>query len=330
MQIDAAIQKFLSARAGIVAAKTLRNNELYLRSLKDFFLGNEPDKEIEDITLDELRCWRASLFARNRKYERTNGAHNLHPPVEGKLSRYTIRGMVENCRQFFNWLVNEEILVTSPAKRLEIPTVPDDPPRAMSEDNLEKLIAAACALHAEFRRKRNVALLLFLRDTGCRIGGASSLRFENLNLEGGRALVKEKGRRGGKTRVVLFKAETAQALREWIALHPANAPRRATRKKGIPERAREFVFVSERYPYEPLSPQSIYCVVKALKKKANVKGRATNPHALRHRRAKTMLTNGAPLGVVSRVLGHADIRTTDRFYGVYAVEELKTEYDKYA
>lgn len=321
MQLDTAIQVFLSAREGIVSPKTLRNNELYLRSLKEIFR----EREIEQITLQDLRAWRAGLFARSIKYEK-NG---LRKPRAGNLSRYTIRGMVENCRQFFNWLVKEGILDTSPAQRLELPDLPAEPPRAMKDADLEKLIAAARAEHSDYRRARNVAMVLFLRDTGCRIGGASTLRWEHLDLARRCALVKEKGRGGGKTRVVFFKEEAAAALQEWLALHPAKKGRRTIREQGMPENACEFVFVSERYPYAPLSPESIYCVFKALKEKAGVKGQV-NPHSLRHRRAKTMLQNGAPLGLVSRVLGHSDVRVTDKSYGVYADQELKDGFDKYA
>ncbi len=321
MRLVQAVELFLAAREHVVASQTLRNNKIYLRYLQDFF----PAAELAAVTLLDLRRWRASLFEKNVKYENAN----VRAPVRAPLSRYTIRGIVETCRQFFNWCVNEGLLDASPAKRLEIPSVPAGPPRAVNDVDLEKLLDAARDTRGTFRRARNVALVLFLRDTGCRIGGASSLRVEHLDLPRKRALVKEKGRGGGKVRAVFFKDETACALQEWLALHPGIQPRRAAKRKGIPPRAGEFVFVSERYPYGPLSTQSLYCVFKQLKKKAGVRGR-TNPHGLRHRRAKTLLQNGAPLGLVSRLLGHADVRTTDKFYGIYADEELRDGYDKYA
>ncbi len=327
MLLRDAVAMFLAARRHIVARQTWRNNEIYLRYLTEFF----PNTCMADVTLHDLRRWRASLFEKNCKYERMRGTgnHTKRKAVRAKLSPYTIRGIVENCRQLFNWLVNEGLLQESPAKRLELPALPDAPPKMMAEDDLEKLIEAARKLSGRYRRARNVALLLFIRDTGCRIGGASTLRFEHLDLERGRAWVTEKGRGGGKTRAVFLKDEAIAALREWIALHPKNKKRRVLKTKRMSRTAREFVFVSERYPFAPLATHSIYDVFRSLKKKARVKGRV-NPHGLRHRRAKTMLENGAPLGLVSQVLGHADIRTTHKSYGVYVVNELQAGFNKYA
>lgn len=321
MLLKEAVEMFLSARRHMVARQTWRNNEIYLRYLTTFF----PKACVEQLTLHDLRRWRASLFEKKIKY--VNGYRRK--PVSAPLSRYTIRGIVENCRQLFNWLVNEGLLQESPAKRLELPALPDAPPKMMAEEDLEKLLDAARKLSGRYRRARNVALLLFIRDTGCRIGGASSLRFEHLDLERGRAWVTEKGRGGGKTRAVFLKDEAIAALREWIALHPKNKKRRVLSKKKLPASAREFVFVSERYPFKPLATHSIYDVFRSLKKKAKVKGRV-NPHGLRHRRAKTMLENGAPLGLVSQVLGHSDIRTTHKFYGTFAVDQVQEGYNKYA
>lgn len=322
MTLSQAILLFLEARRNIVARQTLRNNEMYLRSLMPL-LG---EIEIAAVTIEQLRAWRDALYARTVKY---TDHKSVRKPVAGKLSVYTIRGHVEVVRQLFNWLVNEEHLLKSPAKRLEVPALPDAPPRTISECDLDLLLAEAHKIKGLYRRKRNVALLLFLRDTGARVGGASTLRFEHLDLERRRALVTEKGRGGGRTRAVFLKMEAVKALQEWLCVHPKNRPRKAVRKKGLPQQASEFVFVGERYPYARLTPNSIYDVFKALKKKAGITGR-TNPHSLRHRRAKSLLLNGAPLGLVSRILGHTDVRITDKSYGVYATEELKEGFDKYA
>lgn len=325
MILSDAVHLFLDARRHMVAKQTLRNNEIYLRALTEG-LGA---CEIKTIQIVQLRTWRSSLFARNLKY--ADGRNTLRKPEPGKLSVYTVRGMVETCRQLFNWLVTEGYLEQSPAKRLEVPALPDGPPRAMAVADLDKLIAAARASPTASRSTRNVAILLFLRDTGCRIGGIGSIRFEHLDVERRTALVREKGRGGGKTRAVFFKAETGTALQAWFDEHPLQGKRKAVKKyhKPVPSCALEFVFVGERYPYAPLTARAVYDIFTVLKRKAGVTGR-TNPHGTRHLRAKTLLLNGAPLGLVSRILGHSDIRVTDKAYGIYASQELKEGYDRWA
>jgi site-specific recombinase XerD len=315
MRLRDAIHFFISARVHTVTHKTLRNNELYLRSLTDCL----DNPFVNEISLHDLRRWRSTLFEKQERYL----AHNRRAPVRGGYSIYTIKGMVEAVRQLFNWLNREGYLETNVARKLELPTLPAGPPKAITPRDLEKLIETARHSATVTLSARNVALILFLRDTGCRLCGVAGLRLEQLDTPNCRALVWEKGRGGkSKARAVFFTKESQAALNQWLAARPAALP--------LPgETLDDHVFVAERYPFKPLTEEAIYCVFRALKKRAGITGRV-NPHSLRHARAKTMLEHGAPLGVVSRVLGHSDIRVTDAYYGVYAASELQEQYNKYA
>ena len=75
------------------------------------------------------------------------------------------------------------------AKQLELPALPSGPPKAMTARDLERLLQEAARNPSNVLAARNVALILFLRDTGCRLCGVAGLRVENLNLTTGRALV---------------------------------------------------------------------------------------------------------------------------------------------
>lgn len=315
MRLRDAIKLFISQRVHTVTSKTLRNNELYLRSLIDCL----DNPRISEITLNDLRRWRNTLFEKKERYL----VHRNRKPITGGYSVWTIKGMIEAVRQLFNWLNREGYLETNAARKLELPALPSGPPKAITAKDLEKLIETARHSATKVLSARNVALILFLRDTGCRLCGVSGLRLENLDLENQRAVVWEKGRGGkSKARTVFFTKETRAALIAWLAVRPQALP--------LPgEVFDEFVFVSERYPFGALTEVAIYCVFRALKQRAGITGRV-NPHSLRHARAKTMLEHGAPLGVVSRVLGHSDIRVTDAYYGVYATTELQEQFNKYA
>lgn len=315
MRLRDAIRLFISARVHTVTAKTLRNNELYLRSLTDCL----DNPLVHEITLHDLRLWRSTLFEKQARYV----THNRRAPVMGGYSIYTIKGILEAVRQLFNWLNREGILETNVARKLELPPLPAGPPKAITPRDLEKLIETARRSATKTLSARNVALILFLRDTGCRLCGVAGLRLEHLDAANCRALVWEKGRGGkSKARAVFFTKETQAALNQWLAARPRAIP--------LPgETLDDHVFVAERYPFKPLTEEAIYCVFRALKKRAGITGRV-NPHSLRHARAKTMLEHGAPLGVVSRILGHSDVRVTDAYYGVYAAHELQEQFNKYA
>lgn len=318
MILHRAIHLFIQERKHSVTKKTLYNNEVYLRSLGKK-LGN---RKIKSITLADLREWRASLFEVNERYV----GHNRRKSIQGGYSLYTLRGMIEAVRQLFRWLVKEGYLDRNPALGLDTPKLPPPEPRSATPEDLDKLIEAARNSNTRILSKRNVAVILFLRDTGCRLCGIAGLELRQLDVERREALVYEKGRGGkSKARMVFFKEETAIALRVWLAVRPSRAPRLPT----MEEDRKEYVFVSDRYPYPRMTECAIACMFRALKRKAKIKGRV-NPHSLRHGLARRMLQNGASLGQVSRILGHADVRITDMVYGVFASAELKEAHDRFA
>lgn len=309
--LSEAINLFLDSRIGIVSAKTARINRGYLRSLTEFFGKEQP---LETLTLNHLRTWRAWLFQRQTKYASEN---TWRPAEDGHLSVHTIHGMVRTCRQFFRWLHTEEILATNPAQRLELPPLPKEPPKAISDEDIQKM------LHMARVSARDVALIWFLRDTGCRLGGAATARLQDLDLERGIVLVREKGRGGQHVaRAAFLNVDAVRAMRVWLDERPS-----ALHLDGSPVTGA--IFVNSRYPFTALTTGAIYRRIKDIAKAAGVYDHS-NPHAFRHGLARRMLQNGAPLGLVSRVLGHSDIKVTDQFYGVYVSRELKEGHARYA
>lgn len=309
--LTCAITQFLDSRIGIVSVKTARINKGYLRSLVEFF-GEE--QMVETLTVHHLRTWRAWLFERECKYVSET---TWRPEEKGPLSVYTIHGMVRTCRQFFRWLHAEEILATNPAQRLELPPLPKEPPKAISDEDIQKMLDAARV------SARDVALIWFLRDTGCRLGGAATARLQDLDLERGIVLVREKGRGGQHVaRAAFLNVDAVKAMRVWLDERPS-----ALHLDGSP--VTDAIFVNSRYPFTALTTGAIYRRIKDIAKAAGVYDHS-NPHAFRHGLARRMLQNGAPLGLVSRVLGHSDIKVTDQFYGVYVSRELKEGHARYA
>lgn len=309
-----AISTFLGARIGIVSPKTARINAQYLNSLTEFF---GPAQLLETLTLNHLRAWRAWLFQRETKYA---SAATSRPKETGALSVYTIHGHVRTCRQFFKWLHAEEFLAANPSARLELPPLPKEPPKNIADADIEKMLKAA---HKSARTKaRDVALIWFLRDTGCRLGGAATACLRDLDLENGVVIVREKGRGGQHVaRATFLNGKAIEALRVWLAVRPE-----ARRLDGSP--VTNALFVNLRHPHGALTPGAIYRRIKSLAKGAGVFVHS-NPHAFRHGLARRMLEHGAPLGAVSRILGHSDIKVTDMFYGVYENAELKTAHARW-
>ncbi len=298
--IEQAQQNFELSQIGEVSPATIRWYKHRLTSLVEF-LGNVA---IAEITINDLRRWRVWLLEKNSRW----ASHSHKPEQEGGLSTWTIRGYIRAIRRFFNWLVEEGYLPSSPAQRLKMPPKPEEPPKAVSDEDLQKFLKEARATSP-----RDYAIVCFLADTGCRVGGLIGLTLEDLNLVHGRATVREKGRGGkNKARTVYLMEETKEAIEVWLQERPSTGSKH--------------VFVGIR---GPLKDSGVYQMLQRLGKRAGVNGRC-NPHAFRHGWARGALKNGADLATVSQILGHSSIQVTADFYARWADEELAQRHRKYS
>lgn len=304
-----ALRQFLSSRAGIVSPSTMRGNRQYLEHLARF-IG--PERDVQSITLEDLRQWQLSLVERTEKY----GGGSKRPKVEGKLSIYTIHGMLRMTKQFFKWLYEENRIKANISDRLRLPPLPDTDPKAISEEDAAKVLTVAQAA------PRNYAFIQFLYATGCRLTGAVDLRLGDLNLERGRAVVREKGKGGsGKSRVVFLSPECVQAMREWLAF----------REKLHPQH--DFVFTTMPNDAglggsERITRHTVYAFMERAARRAGVT-KNFHPHAWRHAFAIRLTLKGVPLGVLSKLMGHNDTKITAQFYARLQVDELQDQYDRY-
>lgn len=303
MLLSTAIAAYIQSRHGLISAKTESNYQHSLRVLLEFL----HDDEIESIRLDRLRAFRASLFDRQERY----ASAPQRPRKEGGLSMWTINTHIRITRLFFRWLAAEGHLPANPAERLQVPDIGNEPPRAIGEVDLHRMFDAARTSPRDF------ALLLFLADSGCRIGGVTGLTLGDLDLEARTALVREKGKKGRqKVRAVFFTEPTCIALSAWLQ-----------ERSTLPGASRtDRVFVGHK---GPLTANGIYQIVARVGAAAGIAGRC-NPHSFRHGLARALLENGCDLARVSQILGHADVRVTARFYGVFTQEELAEAHARYS
>ena len=311
MRLSDALELFYTSMYGIRAEKTIKFYTDRLPSMTKI-LG---DLEIEDVSLDDLRLWRTKLSKREVKYK----DHKYHPPVEGKLSPYTIRQYVKCARRFFKWLEEEERLEISPARRLEMPPKPDIPRKGISKTDLAKIIAAA-----EKSSIRDLAIVLFLADTGCRVGGLANLKIENIDLQNNQALVFEKGKGGNaKKRQVFFGNRTAYALSTLIVQRPDDE---------IHQGASDYLFLGSKKSqgsYRKLTENGVYQVIKRLALQIGMKS-GYNPHNFRHGAIRGWLNNGMPLSLASQLAGHSSVNVTGDIYGTANERELSKAHQVYS
>ena len=291
--------------ANLADGRTKGTIEDYRRKLDMLaaFLG--PDSDVASIEANDLRRFVASLRTRESRYQ----DHKYRAEVAGGLSPATVAGIVRVVRRLFSFLVKDKIITDNPAKELRQPRLAKghEPKAIMLEDFKALLKATGGDDPAELRDR---ALLLFLADTGCRVGGLVGLKVSEVDLSKLTAWVVEKG---NKRRAVYLSDETAAVLAAWLKIRPAGQT--------------EAVFTTLQGG--ALTTEGVTQVLRRLKKRAGVKG-PCNPHSFRHAFAREYLCNGGDLSTLSDILGHADIAVTAMSYAVFTPKELQERHQRYS
>jgi site-specific recombinase XerD len=250
--------------------------------------------------LADLRQTYARLAGRTVKYQdHPSGRSTIDEP----LSPATLRGYVRAWRAFFNWCVDENLLAISPARKLQLPKIPKQPPKAICRADIERILEIA-----KLSSARDYAIVCLLADSACRVGGLCAITLDNLDLDRRQAIVVSKG----QTTFILFTDRTADAIRAYLRERPC-----------VPSRA---LFIGERGL--PLKPGGVHTLLDRLAEIAGVVGRH-NPHSFRHGWAREALRKGADISDVGHVLGHSQLQTTFEFYGRWENGELHDIHDRF-
>ncbi len=198
-------------------------------------------------------------------------------------------------RQLFSYLLTEDIRRDDPSLNIDSPRAGRRLPKYLSEAEVDCLLAAAEGESAE--EKRLHALLQLLYATGLRVSELVTLPYPALRDEDRFLLVRGKG---GKERLVPVNRTSKQALDEYLALRSSFCPDGAHSKWLFPSRSEE----------GHLTRQRLGQLLKDLAIRSGIDPAKVSPHVLRHAFASHLLANGADLRSLQKMLGHADISTT--------------------
>jgi integrase/recombinase XerD len=204
--------------------------------------------------------------------------------------------------------VSATIKPPNPAKRL---------PKAISLENVEKLLAAAgpepgdeAAMALDPIRVRDRALLEMLYATGGRVSEIVNLDLDDLV---DKTLLRLFGK-GSKERIVPVGSYAQRALESYLV---RVRPTLVAAGRGTPA-----VFLNQRGGR--LSRQTAWQIISDSAEKAGISGHIS-PHTLRHSFATHLLEGGADVRVVQELLGHSSVATT-QIYTLVTVDALREIY----
>jgi integrase/recombinase XerD len=200
-------------------------------------------------------------------------------------------------RQFYKFLAAEGLRPDDPTATLDSPRLGRPLPKLLEEQEVRALIEAARAMPAGAERSRIVLLLELLYGAGLRVSELVGLPLAAVLRQAKVLVLRGKG---GKERMVPLGEPVRAALGDYLA------ERDFFLVKGKPS---TWLFAS-RGAKGHLTRQRLTQLLKSLAPAAGIDPARLSPHVLRHAFATHLLDHGADLRSVQKMLGHADIATT--------------------
>ncbi len=188
--------------------------------------------------------------------------------------------------------MSEGLVSESPLARIERPERSKPKIKTFSDADLIALFNAA--VRSTFA-ERNVALMMFMLDTGLRVTELCSLTMRDIDLFGLRAEVIGKGRR---QRTVHFSRETAKIVRAYLRKYPRQ-----------PDQSL-FCSLGGHTPGQPLTRSGVLQLFKELGASVGLQGVRCSPHTMRHAFATNLARSGAPSATIQDLLGHSTLHMT--------------------
>jgi len=211
-------------------------------------------------------------------------------------------------RSFHRFLVQEREADTDPTAAVVRPKVPRTLPRALSVEEVERILASPAGQTETVLRDR--AMLETLYGAGLRVSELAGLDVDDVDLEEGSVRVVGKG---DKERLVPLGRYAREALEAYLT---RGRPSLASRS------SRGALFLNARGGR--LSRQSCARILRSHVRRAGIE-RRVSPHSLRHSFATHLLEGGADVRVVQELLGHASVATT-QIYTLVTQQHLRDVY----
>jgi integrase/recombinase XerD len=287
----------------------LNTRHAYERDLADVcaFLKKQ-SKDIDTAVTADLKAYLAELAARE----------NVKSKGGGKTAVRTIARRISAMRQFYGFLVSEGKRPDDPTSTVESPKQTRTLPKILSEDEVTILITTAQKQGGP-ESIRLVALLEILYATGLRVSELVGLSIAAIGPDNRYLTVEGKG---GRERMAPLSEPAQRALKGYTDVRT---------KFLLPDRSEaqgKWLFPSRTSESGHLTRQRFAQLLKELSRNANIDPERVSPHVLRHAFATHLLKHGADLRSVQKMLGHADIATT-QIYTQVVGEQVRTATERH-
>lgn len=278
-----------------------------IRKFEEFLKRRFPDRRTSKDYVSDIRQFMITCTEPWREVSMHDIDKFIDQQRQNGLKATTVKRRAAALKTFFDFLAEEtgEMSWPNPVRmKRHAGKQPKPLPRDLSDDHVERL-------WTEISSPRDRAWFVLLLRAGLRVGEVVELKLGDILAPPkvdrlARLRVCGKGR---KERVVWLGEEAYSVLQAWLDMRPPSQ--------------HEYIFPNER-DGGPLTVSGIEYLLKQYRRQVDL---SATPHQLRHTFARQAVEAGMPLPSLSKLLGHAQISTT-QVYTAGADPELSQAYQQ--
>lgn len=298
--------------------QTLKSYEQTLKLLFKYLAEEFNVIYLEDIEEEHIKSY-IDFSKEKGKYsyvadEKTVSINrpDLRQDFGKKVSMGTVNSYLRNIKTFFNYCIDNNLLQENPCKRIKNIKCKRNKKEEITSEEFNKIIKVLdLTLFSEYR---DYVIIQLLADTGMRLGETLALKVSDIDLKNKTIFIDGEIAKGRRDRYVFFSDTMKKILQRWINY-----------KDRYVEN--ELLFVSNRN--NEIINSNFEKLFKKYVKRAKIEKNIT-PHSLRNNFARRCLLNGMDIYMVSRILGHSDVRITQQAYMDITTEDIRKSYMKYS
>jgi integrase/recombinase XerC len=220
--------------------------------------------------------------------------------AEEQYSAATMARKIATLRSFYKWGERRGLTATNPMTLIRTPRQSKRLPKAITVEQVEKLLSSPS--QADVLGRRDRAMLETLYSTGIRVSELVGLNVIDLDVPGEALRVRGKGK---KERLVPLGTHALAAIASYIEM--VNADSKHAQAWQGENREKAPLFINKHSGR--LSSRSVRRKLDKYLRESGLDP-SISPHTLRHSFATHLLDNGADLRSVQELLGHQSLSTT--------------------
>ncbi|MBI3238047.1 MAG: tyrosine-type recombinase/integrase, partial [Flavobacteriia bacterium] len=211
------------------------------------------------------------------------------------LSARSQARIISGWKQFFDFLLLEDIRKDDPSEGLDLPKIGRKLPEVLTIEEIDRIVAVIDMGKAEGQRNR--AIIETLYSCGLRVSELVNLKLQDCFFEEGFIRVIGKG---NKERLVPVSPSVIEEVGDYLENHRPDLP--------IKRGQEAYVFLNRRGAQ--LTRVMIFTLIKNYTAFAGIR-KNISPHTFRHSFATHLIEGGANLRAIQEMLGHESITTTE-------------------